>query len=145
MTNTVGARERRQIEAPLELVRLNADDREQRRIAGTPEKIEITKVRLNVFVDRMCLDVHTVDRGRRHAPNVRNGAVRHEAAAETFDVTAQSVLAGFDYDDAKHRVMINRSSRCVKLRDSASVDLLSKEPREAQERQRAARKNTDAA
>src|SRR5437016_2783090 len=82
MLHTVRTRERRQVETSVELMRLNADQRKERRLRRIAEQVEVSGIGLNVFVDRMRLDRYAFDRRRRHAPDVRNRAVRHEAAAK---------------------------------------------------------------
>jgi len=69
-------------------MRLHADEGQQRRFVRLAQEIEITKIGLDVFVHGVSLDFHALDRRRRHAPNVGDRAVGHEAAPEPLDVTA---------------------------------------------------------
>ncbi len=68
--------------------------------------VEIPEVRLDVLVDGMGFNLHSIDRGWGHAPNVGNRAVRHEPTAEPFHVARDAVFARLNDDHAKHPGMI---------------------------------------
>src|SRR5213594_3763734 len=114
--HAVGSSERRKIHRSLKLMRLHADQSQQGRLIRITKEIEIAEIRLYVLIDGVRLNLNTIDGGWRHASQIGNSAVRHEASAEALDVAAQAVLAWLDDDDAKHRsipLIIARARDCV--------------------------------
>jgi hypothetical protein len=96
------ARERGQIERAVELVALDAHEREQdAHSGGRIEKREIREVCPNVLVHGVDLAGDAADPSGGQAPDVGDGAVGHEAPAEALDETVGPVLARLDDDDPK--------------------------------------------
>ena len=60
MPNPMGSREGSQIQTAPELMRLHAHQRQQGGLLRLAQEIKITQIRLNVFVNRVCLDLHTL-------------------------------------------------------------------------------------
>ncbi len=61
MPNTVVPRESSQIQTSLELVRLHADQGQKRGLLGIADEIEITEIRLDIFVYCPGLDLYAFD------------------------------------------------------------------------------------
>ena len=101
MTDAMGLREGSKIEASLKLMRLDANKRKQRRPVRISQDVQIIEIGAHVFVDRDGLYTDIANRLRRHTFHIGNGAVGHESAAESFDVTCSPVLAGFQDHDSK--------------------------------------------
>ena len=94
--HSVCERVSREVQASMELVRLDSDNRDERGFSVRMEKLQIIEIGLNVFVDDVRLDRAPIHLRRRHASQVSNGAVRHESAPEPFHFTRKAILAGFD-------------------------------------------------
>ena len=89
----------REIETPVKLMRLDADERDDNRIRPCLKQLQISQVGLDVFVDRMDFDVCAVHNGGRHALQIWKRGIRHVAAPKSFDVAIDSILAWFDKND----------------------------------------------
>ena len=115
--DAVSARVGGEIDCAVELVALHPDQRHQRHHARVGvEQAQVIEVGFHVLVDRVQLDPPAAERGWRHAGEVGQRAVRHEAAPEALDGTVASVLARLDQNDAQrlHELLLaTRYQRAV--------------------------------
>ena len=106
------ARQRGEVQSPVELVALDADESEERpplRTGG--EERKVLEIGVDVLVDGKSLAGRTVDLGGGEALQVRDRAIGHEAPAEALDVAVGPVFAWFDEDNAERNLSAHGTSR----------------------------------
>ena len=91
-----------EVEGSVELVALEAGQRDERALGGArlpAERVEIGEVGLDVLVDHAHVAAVAGVLGRRQAGEVSDRRVGHEAAPEALDPAGGVVLAGLDDQD----------------------------------------------
>ena len=102
VTHAMVARVGGEIEGAVKLVRLDADERDQRNGLGiVMQQAEVTQVLPHVLVDRADLDRGVADACRRHAGDVVERGIGHEPPFETLHRTVGAVLARLDQYHSK--------------------------------------------
>src|SRR5688572_16303811 len=91
----------RKIKASLKLMRLNTDERKQRRAVLTLQLPQVAEICLDVFVDDVRFYCTAIDLARGHAAKVGDRRVRHESASESLHTAIRVVFAWLQDQNAK--------------------------------------------
>src|SRR5262252_3433449 len=101
MLDTVLKRKSRKIQTALKLMRLHTGKSKQSWIVVLPKQTQIGKIGLHVLVNDVGFDRVPFHRWRRHAAQIRNRRIRHEAATESLDAARLVVFARLQDQNAK--------------------------------------------
>src|SRR5437773_11670707 len=85
----------REVDAALELMRLNYGQGEQRWRRTAAKILKILQVRMHIFVNNGGFDFTSPQPRGCHAAEVRNRSVGHEALSKSFHISVRAILAWF--------------------------------------------------